>query len=166
MPVRERIARWGAVVANAALVVACVALAAMALVEAWQVIARYVLNDSPGWTEPVAVLLMNTAMMFGAATAVRSDRHFGFFILVHAVPPRAQRLLQAFARIVAAVAGLVLAIWGAQLVRGDWDVPMAGAPLPQGMAFLPISAGGVLIVLFAIERLWLPAGNEAAEAER
>ena len=41
------------------------------LVEAWQVFARYVLNDSPGWTEPVALLLLNIAMMFGAAVGVR-----------------------------------------------------------------------------------------------
>ena len=34
------------------------ALVAMALVQAWQVFARYVLNDSPGWTEPVALLLI------------------------------------------------------------------------------------------------------------
>ena len=27
----------------------------MALVQAWQVFARYVLNDSPGWTEPLAL---------------------------------------------------------------------------------------------------------------
>jgi hypothetical protein len=30
---------------------------------------------------------------------------------------------------------------------------MAGAPLPQGLYFLPICAGGVLIALFAFERL-------------
>ena len=52
-----------AAVARAALVVACVALVGMALVEGWQVFARYVLNDSPSWTEPVALLFMSTAMM-------------------------------------------------------------------------------------------------------
>jgi TRAP-type C4-dicarboxylate transport system permease small subunit len=30
---------------------------------------------------------------------------------------------------------------------------MAGAPLPQGLVFLPFSVGGALIALFAIERL-------------
>ena len=43
--------------------------------------ARYVLNDSPGWTEPVALLLLNTAMSFGAAAGVHRGSHFGFFIL-------------------------------------------------------------------------------------
>ena len=45
-----RVARW-------ALMCGGVALVVMAAVEAWQVFARYVINDSPGWTEPVALLL-------------------------------------------------------------------------------------------------------------
>ena len=34
-----------------------------------------------------------------------------------------------------------------------WDVPMAGAALPQGIAYAPMCLGGALIVLFALERL-------------
>ena len=86
--------------ARAATVVAGAALLGMAATEAWQVFARYVLNDSPGWTEPVALLLLNTAMSLGAAAGVRSWSHFGFFILVHNVPPATQRVLQAFACVV------------------------------------------------------------------
>ena len=41
-----------------AMALAGLALVAMALIQAWQVFARYVLNDSPGWTEPLALLLM------------------------------------------------------------------------------------------------------------
>ena len=82
----------------------------MALVEAWQVFARYVLNDLPSWTEPVALLCMSTTMMFGAAVGVRSKRHFGFFILVescHAAVCAA--FCSVFARLIAAAIGLMLA---------------------------------------------------------
>ena len=34
-----------------------------------------------------------------------------------------------------------------------WDVPMAGASLPQGIAYAPMCLGGALILLFALERL-------------
>jgi hypothetical protein len=40
------------VIARGAIAMACVALICMTLVEGWQVFARYVLNDSPSWTEP------------------------------------------------------------------------------------------------------------------
>ena len=35
-------------------------------------------------------------------------------------------------------------------------VKMAGAPLPQGIAFLPLCAGGALMAVFALPQLWRP----------
>src|SRR5262245_57073274 len=77
-----------------AIAIAGSALVGMAIVEVWQVFARYVLNNSPSWTEPLALLLMTTAMMFGAAAGVRANRHFGFFIVVEHARPPVQRVLR------------------------------------------------------------------------
>jgi TRAP-type C4-dicarboxylate transport system permease small subunit len=139
--------------ARLAVIVASTALVGMAVVEGWQVFARYVLNNSPSWTEPVALLLMSTVMMLGAAVGTRNDAHFGFFIAVEAAPPRLRRTLLALARLIAIAIGLLLTIWGAELLLDSWKVPMAGVPLPQGLVFLPFCVGGALIVLFALERL-------------
>jgi TRAP-type C4-dicarboxylate transport system permease small subunit len=133
----------------------------MALVEGWQVFARYVLNNSPSWTEPVALLLMSTVMMLGAAVGTRNDAHFGFFIAVDAAPPSLRRTLLSIARLIAAAIGLLLAIWGGELLLDSWSVPMAGAPLPQGLVFLPFSVGGALIAVFAIERLIVSPDSRA-----
>jgi TRAP-type C4-dicarboxylate transport system permease small subunit len=47
----------------------------------------------------------------------------------------------------------MLAVWGLRLAMHAWDVPMAGATLPQGSAFLPLCVGGALIALFALDNL-------------
>jgi TRAP-type C4-dicarboxylate transport system permease small subunit len=140
-------------IARCAITIACVALITMTLVEAWQVFARYVLNDSPSWTEPVALLLMSAAMMFGAAVGVRNEAHFGFFLLVHLASPPVRRVLVSISRLMIIAIGLLLAYWGGVLLADGWDVRMAGAPLPQGLYFLPICVGGGLIALFAFERV-------------
>jgi TRAP-type C4-dicarboxylate transport system permease small subunit len=150
--------------ARAATMLAGAALLGMAATEAWQVFARYVLNDSPGWTEPVALLLLNTAMSLGAAAGVRSWSHFGFFILVHNVPPALQRVLQAFACLIVAAVGAALAGWGAQLLLDGIAIPAAGTVLPESAVFLPMALGGALMFVFAIERLFAPATEAAAEA--
>jgi len=150
--------------ARAATMLAGAALLGMAATEAWQVFARYVLNDSPGWTEPVALLLLNTAMSLGAAAGVRSWSHFGFFILVHNVPPALQRVLQAFACLIVAAVGAALAGWGAQLLLDGIAIPAAGTVLPESAVFLPMALGGALMFVFAIERLFAPAPEAAAEA--
>jgi TRAP-type C4-dicarboxylate transport system permease small subunit len=142
-----------AALARIATVTACICLVGMTLVEAWQVYARYVLNNSPSWTEPVVLLLMSAAMMFGAAAGVRAEAHFGFFITVHLAPPRVRQVLLAISRLIVLVIGAVLAFWGAVLLVDGWSIPMAGAPLPSGLMFLPIGLGGALISLFALERL-------------
>lgn len=133
---------------------AACALLAMAGVQAWQVWARYVLNDSPGWTEPVALLLMNTAMMCGAAVAIRGDQHFGFTLLIDALSPAWRRRMRMLSTLIMAAIGALLAHGGLQLLRDDWDVAMAGAPLPEGLRYLPLCAGGLLMALFALERGW------------
>lgn len=142
--------------ARLAVAVAGCALVAMAAIQAWQVFARYVLNNSPSWTEPFALLCMNTTMMLGAAAGVHASRHFGFFIMVDSAPPAMRRMLLVVAQSIAAAIGAMLAIRGGQMAIDAWDYPIAGAQLPQGAAFLPICVGGALIMLFSLEHIFRP----------
>jgi len=151
--------------ARAAIGVAGVALVAMALIQAWQVFARYVLNDPPSWTEPLALLCMSTTMMFGAAAGVHAGRHFGFFIVVEHARPQLRRLMQLVARLIAALVGILFALWGGEMMIDAWDYRVAGAPLPQGIMFLPLCLGGTLIAIFSIEqllRLWQSQSSSAS----
>ncbi len=128
-------------------------LVVMALIQAWQVFARYVLNDSPGWTEPLALLLMSVAVMFGAAIGVRRESHFAFQSLEHALPRAGQALLKTLSRLIAAAAGLGLMVLGGELMVDEWAVALPGAPLPSGLRFAGLCVGGALILIFALERL-------------
>lgn len=139
--------------ASLAMALAGAALVGMALVQAWQVFARYVLNDSPGWTEPLALLLMSFAVMFGAAVAVRRETHFAFQTFRDAAPGRAQWLLKSISRLIAAASGAGLMALGGMLMIDEWPVAMAGAALPAGLKFAGLCIGGALILLFSIERL-------------
>lgn len=139
--------------ASLALGLAGAALVAMALVQAWQVFARYVLNDSPGWTEPLALLLMSFAVMFGAAVAVRRETHFAFQSFRDAAPGPMRWLLKSISRLIAAASGAGLMALGGVLMVDEWPVAMAGAPLPSGLKFAGLCIGGALILLFAVERL-------------
>jgi TRAP-type C4-dicarboxylate transport system permease small subunit len=139
--------------ARLAITIAAVALCLMALAQGWQVFARYVLNDSPSWTEPTSLLLMNTAMMFGAAVGVKAGAHFGFFLLPQAARGLWRKALLACTHLLVAALSGLLSIWAARLVVDAWPVTIAGAPLPQGLNFLPLAIGGALMVVFSIEHL-------------
>jgi len=154
--------RITAALAQGATATGAAALLGMAGVEAWQVFARYVLNASPGWTEPLALLLLVTAMSLGAASGVRSAAHFGFFIVVHTARPRVRRVLEACAQLIIAAVGGLLAIASTRLFVDGLPVPMAGIALPQSAPYLPLAIAGALIVVFALERIW-PSSRAAAE---
>jgi TRAP-type C4-dicarboxylate transport system permease small subunit len=139
--------------ARATIAVAAFSLCALVLILAWQVFGRYVLNDSPGWTEPVALTLMSVAALFGAAVAVRLETHFNFPTLVEMSPPPLRAALKALARLISFAFGAALAFYGGFLMFDSWDVPMAGAPLPEGVSYIGICLGGALIALFSFERL-------------
>lgn len=165
--VRRGITRALDGVAVAVMGLAGAALVGMALIQFWQVFARYVLNDSPGWTEPVALLMMSFAVMFGAAVAVRRESHFAFQSVQHALSARWQWGLKTFSRIIAAASGAGLMVLGGALMADEWPVAMAGAPLPSGMKFAALCVGGALILLFSIERLATGdyAGSDDEETE-
>jgi TRAP-type C4-dicarboxylate transport system permease small subunit len=152
-------------IASATIAIAGISIIGMAIVEGWQVFARYVLNSAPSWTEPVALFFMATTMMFGAAAGVRSSRHFGFFILIESAKPPLRRALRIFANLIAAGTGLMLALWGGEMMIDAWDYRMAGAPLPQGFSFMPLCFGGALIALFAVERIIVPLPEQQPPSE-
>lgn len=149
--------------ANLAMGLAGTALVAMALIQAWQVFARYVLNDSPGWTEPLVLLLMSFAVMFGAAVAVRRETHFAFQAFRDVAPGPLAWLMKSISRLIAAASGAGLMILGGTLMIDEWPVALAGAPLPSGLKFAGLCVGGALILLFSLERL-LTGDYRAPEA--
>lgn len=139
--------------ARAATVAAAIGLFGMVVAQGWQVLARYVLNASPSWTEPVTLICLTTTLAFGAAAGVHARSHFRFPLLVLLLPEPGQR---AFARLSAAVViliGLMLAVFGTQLALDGLDIRLAGAPIPQSTAYFPLALGGVLMSLFSVPHL-------------
>lgn len=139
--------------ARVTILIAAASLCALVVVLAWQVFGRYVLNQSPSWTEPVAMTLMGVAALFGAAIAVRAESHFAFPTLVESAPGPIRAVLKALGRLIALVFGVALAGFGGFLAIDSWSVPMAGAPFPEGGANIGVCLGGALIAIFAFERL-------------
>ncbi|MGH8051061.1 MAG: TRAP transporter small permease [Arenimonas sp.] len=143
--------------AQAAILIAAAALIGVVLVQGWQVLARYVLNDSPGWTEPVALLLLNIAMSFGAAAGVHRQSHFNFPLLLDAMPSTLRLFCIALRCVLIAGIGAALAFWGMQIFLDGLHIRMAGTALPQSSAYLPLALGGGLMVIFALAQLRISA---------
>ena len=159
-------------VADVVIYIAVAALLGLVVVQGWQVFARYVINDSPSWTEPVTLLLLSTTMSMGAAAGVYTNRHFGFFLLAEQMHPLVKRLIDALVPLIVGTIGGFLAWWGWVLWLDGLHIKTAGANLPQSVNYLPLSIGGALMALFALNRLLLSlrvgagTATNAAEGDR
>lgn len=150
--------------ANGALWLSAFGLLAMTGFVAWQIFGRYVLNDSPSWTEPGSLLLMSWFIVLGAAVGVREGDHMGFDIGLHYAGPKVRLAMQLFTFVLVLLFGLAMAWYGGELTAGTWNSKMAGVDMPQGMEYLPLVGGGLMIALFALEKLaQLLAGNDLFE---
>jgi TRAP-type C4-dicarboxylate transport system permease small subunit len=162
----EHLRRFNAAISALLLRAGAVGLIAMTAVIGWQVFGRYVLNSSPSWAEQTALLLMIWYVFFAAAAGVREGFHIRILAMQSLLPPRGQHAMRFVAHLVVGVSGIVLAIWGAELVARTWSHVIPTLSLPRGVAYLPVPVSGVLMVLFTIELMLDDAiGEDAPDKE-
>lgn len=128
-------------------------LVAMTAMVAWQVFGRYVLNDSPTWTEPLSIQLMGWFILLGAAVGVRENTHLGFEVARAYSPPPIAAAMIIVSNAAVLFFGGAMAIYGLQLVRGTWTATLPVLGWPGGVDFMPLVAGGAMIALFGVENL-------------
>lgn len=142
-----------------------IGLVVMTVIVGWQVFGRYVLGSSPSWSEQAALTLMIWYVFFAAAAGVREGFHIRILALQNASPEPLRKMLRIAADIAVALCGAAMAIWGAELVSETWSHVIPTLGLPRGVAYLPLPVSGVLIVLFALERVLETAAGKAEPEE-
>ena len=143
--------------------VAGTSLVLVSAVIPWGVFTRYVLNSAASWPEPAAILLTIVLTFIGAAVCYRSRLHMrvGYFVTLW--PPLVQRLLNLLAELLMAMIAGFMLYWGAKLVMATWNQSIDAFPsLSVGVTYLPIPIGGLITLLFVIERITL--GPPASDA--
>ena len=139
-------------------VVGCTALVLISAIIPWAVFTRYVLNSAASWPEPLAILLTIVLTFIGAAAAYRLNLHMNISYFADKLPPVPRRLLEIVVQLLMAVIALFMVIWGEKLVEVTWHNTIADFPfLSVGITYLPIPLGGVCLLLFIIERIFLGA---------
>jgi TRAP-type C4-dicarboxylate transport system permease small subunit len=139
-------------------VVGCTALVLIAAIIPWAVFTRYVLNSAASWPEPLAVLLTIVLTFIGAAAAYRLNLHMNVSYFADQLPPKFRPLLDLLVQLLMALIAVFMIVWGTLLVEVTWHNTIADFPfLSVGITYLPIPIGGICLLLFIIERVFLGA---------
>ncbi|KGE00923.1 TRAP transporter small permease [Rhizobium sp. YS-1r] len=140
------------VLSRLSLYIAGLGIVAMTLIVGWQVFGRYVLNDSPSWSEPLSLYLMSWFIMLGAAVGVRESVHLGLDIVRYAMPPAIQKTMDLISLGLIVLFGIGMTYYSALLAIGTWSATIPVLGWPGGTDFFPMIVGGAMIALFSLER--------------
>jgi TRAP-type C4-dicarboxylate transport system permease small subunit len=140
----------------ACVVVGTTALVLISAVIPWAVFTRYVLNSAASWPEPLAILLTIVLTFIGAAAAYRLNLHMSISYFADKLPTPARTLLNLVVQLLMALIATFMIVWGERLVDVTWHNTIPDFPfLSVGVTYLPIPIGGVCLLLFIIERIFL-----------
>lgn len=140
-------------ISKISLVLAVLGLIAVILCVQWQVIGRYVLNDTPTWAEALAMLIVLFVTAFGLAVGVRDAGHIGLESLVVLLPEPWQRKIELLIHFLVGVFGFLMAQGGWLWAHAKWGEKKPMLPVPDGIDYVPLVIAGALIVLFSIEHI-------------
>lgn len=138
---------------RAVLWIAASGLVVMTAVIGWQVWGRYILNDTPHWSEQLSLFLMLYYILLAAAVGVRERFHIGLVVFRDALPPRGRLAVDIANNLLVAAFGGGMAWYGTQIAQVTWNQTIPTLGLPVGASYLPFPIAGALIVLFAAENI-------------
>ncbi len=145
--------RFNACIARYGLYTSVFGLFLIVAVVAWQVFGRYVLNDSPTWTESLALVLILYVTLIGAAVGVRDAGHLGMESLLVLAPPGIRHKVEILIHVLVAIFGAAMLYNGWVLGASVASYKLANLELSEAVRYVPLALSGGLIVLFSIEHI-------------
>jgi TRAP-type C4-dicarboxylate transport system permease small subunit len=153
---KNTILRFNDAVYRFCIAIAGLSMLTMALIIPWGIFARYVLGSGSSWPEPVAILLMVVFTFFGAAASYRAGAHMAVNMATDRMPPALRNAAAVLVQLLMAIVCLFMAVKGWKLCANTWNQFLGEMPgLRVGVSYLPIPLGGVLTLLFVLEKLFL-----------
>lgn len=144
---------------------AAVALAALIVAAFIQVVGRYVLNASPGWTEELSRFAFIWCSSLGAAIALDKGSHAAITILGDHLPRGARRVLHLLLTALTLGISVMIAVKGFELAAATINTPSPAMRIPMAYVNIAICFCGAGMALASLSALVSPADADQGEEE-
>jgi TRAP-type C4-dicarboxylate transport system permease small subunit len=137
--------------------VVCVLLLAVVIFAVmWQVLARYVTQDSSAWTSELGSYSFVWLAMLAIALGVRRGRHMVLDIWEYVKYRQwLSRTIDTVATIIVAGALLLLLWFGIEGLGASWSRTAPGLGISTGWVALAVPVGSAIALIFVLEAWWL-----------
>ncbi len=120
---------------------------AMVSIIFFQVIMRYVFNNSLSWSEELGKFLFVWLSWIGISIGHRRREHIKITLLVDRLPPVAKRISEIISELILIVVCGVTMIYGIRMLGIQWTTPYAGIKISTSWGYLSVVLGCGLFVL-------------------
>ncbi len=145
--------RFCATLSKLSLMLAVAGLIVLIACVQYQVVGRYVFNDTPTWAEALALLLVLYITALGVAVGVRDAGHIGMDSIISLLPEGLRLKLEVVIHVLVGIFGALMAYNGYIWASLKWNDQKPMLPIPSSMDYVPLIIAGVLVVLFSIEHV-------------
>lgn len=132
---------------------ACACLAILGIVVIYGVVLRYAFNASQPYVEQVALLMVISVAMFGAAAGARESGHIGLDSVVLLLPEKARRIVHAVVELLILAFAVLLFYGSWHMATSTWHDTIPTLGISEAFRYLPPIMAAVLIAIFSIEHL-------------
>ena len=128
-----------------------------------QVVARYVFNQPPTWTEELARFCQVWIVLLASSICLRKGSHLSVDYLGPALPLRVRKALALITGCLIAIYSAVLVIWGVRLLMIGLAQTSPAMQLNMGWVYLifPV-AGGLMLLESILATLQRARGGEGS----
>jgi TRAP-type C4-dicarboxylate transport system permease small subunit len=138
------------------IVLSGVGMVAITLMIPSGVFMRYVMNDPLQWPEPASVIMMVFFSFIGGAAVFRANQQIAVEALMRAVNAPSRAAMQWGVHACMLSISVFMVVYGVHLCWLTRGNTIAEFPwLSVGIVYLPIPIGGLLTLLFIVEKIWL-----------
>jgi TRAP-type C4-dicarboxylate transport system permease small subunit len=125
-----------------------VLLIIMTAIITWQIIGRYVLNDTPKWSEQLAGVLMVYLTLLGGALAVHENRHIALDYFYQQFSPLWQFRCRLLALALMLAFSAIMLVYGVRmaLLVQQWTIPTLN--ISQAVNYWSFPMAGLLMLIF------------------
>ena len=155
--------RFCAGLAKLCLQVGVAGLVLLIIAVLYQVVGRYVFNDTPTWAESGAVLLVLYVTMLGMAVGVRDAGHIGLESLLVLAPEALRLKMELLIHGLVLLFGVVMAYNCGLLAQSVWGYKIPTLGISEAFKYIPPAMAGALVALFSMEHIIALLRDEEVE---
>ena len=148
------------------LYLAAAGLVTMTIIIGWQVWGRYILNNTPHWSERLSLVLMNWYILLAAAVGVREKFHLGLVLIRESFGARVKWFAELITHLLIGGFGVAMVIYGSKIAISTWTHVIPTLGVPTSLSYLPFPVAGALIVVFSLEHIAELFSQNSGQAER